>query len=181
MSEHKKHQKKRIIYILIFFVLILFAFFLVKFQDFFLDHFQYGYISIFLSCFIANATVLFPAPSTGIVLSFSLIYPPVIVAILGGTGAALGELAGYVVGVTGAKAIDTPVNPKFLKYVERNDILTIGIFSFLPLPFFDVIGIASGYLQIKPLRFFMPCLIGKLLKMSLYAFVGTELSKWAIQ
>jgi membrane protein YqaA with SNARE-associated domain len=50
----------------------------------------YGYIGIFILSFLAYATVFLPAPGVAVVFAFGAVYNPFIVALVAGTGAALG-------------------------------------------------------------------------------------------
>ncbi|MDR1821453.1 MAG: hypothetical protein LBQ91_03345, partial [Oscillospiraceae bacterium] len=40
----------------------------------------------------------------------------------------------------------------------------------LPLPF-DIIGILAGFIKMNPLKFFVYCLIGKIVEIGLFVFV----------
>ena len=61
----------------------------------------YGYIGIFVLSFLAYATVFLPAPGVAVVFAFGAIYNPFIIALVAGTGAALGEFVGYLAGFSG--------------------------------------------------------------------------------
>lgn len=61
----------------------------------------YGYPGIFLLSILSNATVLIPLPGVVFTSAMGAIFAPFWVAIAAGTGAALGELSGYMAGVGG--------------------------------------------------------------------------------
>lgn len=137
---------------------------------------NYGYLGIFVACVAANSTVLLPAPSSAIVFTFGSVYPPLLVAVAGGLGAAVGELIGYFAGFSGRRLIDQSAKAQRLKrWVSRYGELTIIVFAFLPLPLFDLVGGIAGALRMSLFRFLLPTILGKVLKMMIYAYAGAGL------
>lgn len=138
-----------------------------------------GYLGVFLLCFLANATVLLPAPSLMIAASSALIMNPLFVAIFAALGSTLGEFVGYAFGT-----ISTDLSSKFQKVIEKytskihNQSLLIFVFAVLPLPIFDVAGIYSGGVKINLVKFFLICFVGKFIKMLLYTRIY-DLFDWA--
>ena len=57
-----------------------------------------SYLGLFLLCFVANSTVLLPAPSLMIAASCALIMNPFLVALSAALGSTLGEFVGYAFG-----------------------------------------------------------------------------------
>ena len=57
------------------------------------------------------------------------------------------------------------------KFQEYGAPAVIFIFSFLPLPF-DIVGIFCGIVDYPPKKFFIPLLIGKVLKYLIIAYAG---------
>ena len=134
---------------------------------------QYGYTGIFIACIAANSTVLLPAPSSAIVLAFSNVFSPFGVAVAGGLGAAVGEVVGYMAGFSGKRIVEqTEWGTKVQAWMERNGFLTIFILAFLPLPLFDLVGVLAGATKTKFFKFIFPTVLGKLLKMFIYAYMG---------
>jgi len=135
-----------------------------------------GYAGVFIACFVANAGVLVPAPSTAVVMVFAKIYSPFWVAVVGGGGGACGGLISYIAGLTGRAIVDDrPRIQQLKRLVERYGVLTICTFAFLPLPFFDLVSIASGALRVPITRFLCAAVLGKVLKMMMYAYIGANL------
>jgi len=130
---------------------------------------NYGLIGVFALCFLSNATVFMPAPSLIVVITASSIMNPILVALVGSLGTTLGELTGYFSGRAG-KNIGKKKDGKLGKAVQKYGIPVIFIFALIPLPLFDIIGVASGYLGIKWYKFMAACLPGKFIKMVLYAY-----------
>jgi membrane protein YqaA with SNARE-associated domain len=129
----------------------------------------FGYFGVFIICFICNATILAPAPSLAVVLTASLSLPPLLVAFAGAAGTTLGESVGYSADYMGKKIVDVETN-KMASWVKKYGTPVVFLFALLPLPLFDIIGLASGYLRIKFQKFFIACFLGKFIKMSVFAF-----------
>ena len=155
-------------------VLILLAFSIAAFvmNGFIQEHAPETCLGVFLICFIANSTVLLPAPSILLVLQYSVIINPVSVAICGALGASLGEMVGFMTGAHGRRF----VNRKWIQIIEKHfpshPYLFIFSFSSLPLPLFDIVGMMAGAIHLSKLRFYLTCLAGKLIKMTMFVWMG---------
>ncbi len=137
---------------------------------------QFGYVGIAIACAAANATVLLPAPSSAIVFAFGAVYEPFWVALAGGIGAAVGELLGYLLGISGRQLIEPrEFGERVQTWMARNGILTVLVFAFLPLPLFDLVGLAAGIARMNFFLFLGATFIGKFLKMLMYAYAGAGL------
>lgn len=137
---------------------------------------RWGYLGIVLSCFFANSTLFLPAPSSVIVFSLSSVYIPFWVALAGTIGAVLGEHVGYLAGIAGRKTFERNDQGERVKnYLDQYGGVAIFVFAFLPLPLFDLVGVASGAMKINYFRFLAACFLGKFLKMLIYAYAGAGL------
>ena len=171
------HHGNSIVFDLIVLLIVLIFSLLAFFSNEWLtEHANASYITVILLCFLSNATVLLPAPSAIVVIEFSFILNPVITALCGGLGSALGEMMGYVAGFHGARAIK---NNKFKTFIKKHKskhpfILTF-LTSIIPLPIFDIIGIAAGASKLNPFKFFATTICGKTLKFLMYAFIAYQL------
>lgn len=135
-----------------------------------------SYVGILLVCFILNAGVLVPSPSTAVVMTFASIYPPLPVAFLGGLGAAAGDLLSYFAGRSGGVLFPkVPQVQRVHGWVERYGGWAVLIAAFLPLPFFDLVAVSAGVLAMPVHRFGVPLLLGKVAKMLIYAYIGAGL------
>ena len=133
----------------------------------------YGYPGLFLLSIISNATVLIPAPGWLIVISMGARFSPLGVALVAGSGAAIGELSGYAAGFSGQAVVqDNRMYQRMVGWMERNGRLTVLLLAFLPNPFFDLTGIAAGALKMPISRFLFWCWIGKIGKMLFFALTG---------
>lgn len=138
-----------------------------------------GYLGLFLLCFLANSTVLLPAPSLMIAASCALIMNPFLVALSAALGSTLGELVGYAFGT-----ITKDLSPKFQKLLGkltskvRNQTVLVFILAVLPLPFFDIVGIYSGGTKMNLIKFSVACFIGKFIKLLAYTRIY-DILEWA--
>lgn len=133
----------------------------------------YGYAGIFLISVLSNATVLIPAPGLIIVFSLGARFNPFLVGVFAGTGAALGELSGYMAGFSGQALVENSERYKRLtQWMKRNGPLTVLLSAFIPNPFFDLTGIIAGILKMPVTRFLLWAAIGKIMKMTVIALFG---------
>ena len=134
----------------------------------------YGYPGIFVISFLANATVLLPAPGIAVVFAMGAIFNPILVGIAAGAGGALGELSGYLAGFSGQAVIErTDIYERMVLWMKRNGNLTVLLLAAMPNPFFDLTGIAAGALKMPLPRFLFWCFIGITIKMTVFAFLGS--------
>lgn len=140
---------------------------------------EVSYLGLILLCFIANATVLLPAPSLMIAASCALIMNPWLVALCAALGSSLGEFVGYAFGT-----VTEDLSPKFKKFLDKltskihNQTLIVFILAVLPLPLFDVVGIYSGGTKMNLIKFFLACFVGKFIKMLVYTRIY-DILEWA--
>lgn len=167
-------------------LLIIFAFSLIAFfsSEWLSNHASTSYMTVILLCFLSNATVLLPAPSAIVVVEFSFILNPIIVALCGGLGSALGEMLGYAAGFHGVRAIQANLNHSsknnklktfIKKHKSKHPYILTFLTSIIPLPIFDIIGIAAGASKLNPFKFFTATICGKILKFLMYTFIAYQL------
>lgn len=137
-----------------------------------------GYAGLFMACFLTNATIFLPASGIAFTISASAVLSPGICCCIGGMGTALGELISFYCGRIGKTAAGNRIIlEKAKKYVMRNGFAIVSLFAFLPVPGFDLIGIAAGAGRMPVYKYLSACLIGKTLKMFLFVFVLQEICK----
>jgi membrane protein DedA with SNARE-associated domain len=139
----------------------------------------YGYPGIFLVALLANATVLLPAPGVAIIYAMGAIFNPIGVALAAGTGAAIGELSGYLAGFSGQAVIDRgDVYERIHPWVEKYGGWAILVLSAIPNPFFDIAGIAAGMARMPVRTFLFFTWIGQMIKMLVFALAGKYSINW---
>ena len=135
----------------------------------------YGYPGIFVLSFMAYATVLLPAPGVAVVFTMGSVFNPIGVALAAGTGAALGELSGYLAGFSGQAVVErADIYERLTRWMKKNGPLTIFLLAAVPNPFFDLAGLAAGSLQMPVGRFLIFCWMGEVVKMGIFAFAGAS-------
>jgi membrane protein YqaA with SNARE-associated domain len=141
----------------------------------------YGYPGIFLLTLLANATIVLPAPGLALVFTFAGRLNPIGVGIAAAAGATLGELSGYLAGFSGQAIIENRgLYQRLEGYMTRFGAATIVVLAFLPLPVFDLAGVAAGALKMPVAKFLFWCFVGKLPKMLLIALAGAYSIGWIL-
>ena len=145
----------------------------------------YGYPGIFLISILANATVFLPAPGVALVFALGGVFPPFGVAVAAGTGAAIGELSGYLAGFSGQAIVENAERyQRLTTWMEQNRTyayIAVVVLAFIPNPFFDLAGIAAGTLKLPIIPFLFWVLIGKTLKMLVFAYAGASSFSWILE
>jgi uncharacterized membrane protein YdjX (TVP38/TMEM64 family) len=107
------------------------------------------------------------------------VFHPIGVALAAGSGAALGELTGYLAGFSGrGVAARAPVFERMAAWTMRNGGWAVMLMAFIPNPFFDVAGAAAGALRMPIVKFLAWAWAGKVLKMLLFAYAGSASIDW---
>lgn len=164
-----KEKIRKIAEILLFVLIILLSVLIFINKDKLQNISSTSYLGLMVLCFLANSTILLPAPSLMIAASCALILNPWLVAIFAALGSSLGEFVGYAFG-----SISKDISPKLQVFLDRflskikNQTILVFILALLPLPLFDVVGIYSGGTKMNPVKFFVACYIGKLIKLIIY-------------
>jgi membrane protein YqaA with SNARE-associated domain len=137
----------------------------------------YGYPGIFLLNLFASATLILPVPGVLVTSLMGGVFHPFWVAVAAGSGAALGELSGYLAGFGGQVVIDrTPTYVRMETWMKKYGELAIVVLAFVPNPLFDMAGMIAGALRMNIFRFLVWCWLGKVLKMLLFAYGGATVT-----
>jgi uncharacterized membrane protein YdjX (TVP38/TMEM64 family) len=143
---------------------------------------RFGYLGIFVLTVMANATIILPAPGLALVYTFGGVFPPFWVGLTSGAGAAIGELSGYLAGFSGQAVIENRALYNQLEgWMRHYGPLVISLLAFIPIPFFDLAGIAAGALRMPVHQFLFWCALGKIPKMLVIAYAGAYSVEWVIQ
>lgn len=134
-----------------------------------------GLLGIFIINILGSATVFLPAPGIATVVAGGFLYNPLFVAIVSGVGSAIGDMVGYLLGHSG-KEIFLKKNSFWYKIFKQTfhkfGAAFIVLFSLIPNPIFDAVGIFAGVFSYNPVKFFMYVLIGRFLRNLLLAYLG---------
>jgi len=139
----------------------------------------YGYPGIVVLSFLANATLILPVPGILITSLMGTVFNPSWVGIAAGTGAALGEITGYMAGFSGQAVIENRKwYDRITLWMKKYGDITIFFLALIPNPFFDAGGIIAGALKMPLWRFLLWCWLGKVIKMIGFALAGAEVMRW---
>jgi membrane protein DedA with SNARE-associated domain len=134
---------------------------------------SYSYLGAFIISVTFNATLVLPAGSMVVLVALGVNMPmpgPVFVGLVGGAGAAIGEITGYVAGRSGRGLLERgELYHHVEQWVKRWGGLTIFVFSAVPF-IFDLVGIAAGAMRYKFAKFLLYCWLGRTL---LYVIIIT--------
>ena len=109
--------------------------------------------------------------STVYVIQYAQILNPLLVVLVGGVGTALGEMGGYVLGRSGNAIVQVDTTGKIFLLFRKHPKTMVFLFSLIPFPVFDVVGIGAGMTKMNPISFWLSCLIGKIIKMGIYVTI----------
>ncbi len=142
---------------------------------------EFGYLGVFLISLILNATVVLPAGNFLIIATLGAALPSAtLVGIIGGLGAAIGELTGYAAGYSGQAVVQKrQLYIKLEKWMQKWGSLTIFGLSAFPF-FFDVAGIVAGALRFPIWKFFTACWLGRTLLYIAIAWAGVLGWDWLL-
>jgi membrane protein YqaA with SNARE-associated domain len=137
---------------------------------------QYGYLGIFLISFLGATSVFIPIPYTVVIFTLGALqtFDPLWIAVAAGTGAAIGEFSGYLIGFGGRKVIGEKYKKKmdFLtKLFKKFGPIVIFVFALTPLPD-DLLFIPLGIMRYSLLQAFIPALLGKFVSNLIIAYSG---------
>jgi len=136
----------------------------------------YGYPGIFLLSILANATIIIPMPGVLFTSAMGAIFNPWWVALAAGSGAAVGELSGYLAGLSGRGLVGkNKTSDKVEYWVKRYGGLAIFLLALIPNPLFDMAGLTAGALKMKIHHFFLFLWLGKVGKMLIFSLLGSSI------
>jgi membrane protein YqaA with SNARE-associated domain len=142
-----------------------------------------GYLGLFLVNILGNATLVFPVPVAMVSCAAASAFNPILIGLVAGAGATLGELTGYIAGVNGKGLIPQGAMYQRLEYfVRKHGMLTLGVLAAVPNPLFDIGGIIAGGLRMPVWKFLTAAWVGKSLRLFVTAEIclygANWLSRW---
>lgn len=145
------------------------AMFVLKDQVRHLGH--WGYVGLFLVAFLASAAMFAPVPGLIVLAASAKVMDPLASAMIFATGAALGELSGYLVGMTGRGAVQkSKWHERMEYYMKKYGGVTIAVLGFFPNVLIDVAGMVAGALKMPWYYFLFWVFVGKVPKCLLITF-----------
>jgi len=142
---------------------------------------ELGYLGVFLISLILNATVVLPAGN--FLFLFVLggtLSSPVLVGLVGGLAAAMGELTSYAAGYSGQAFVQKRrLYNRLEGWMKKWGSLTVFVLSAAPL-FFDIAGIAAGALRFPVWKYFIACWLGRTVLYIAIAWAGAVGLDWVL-
>jgi membrane protein DedA with SNARE-associated domain len=157
------------------------SFVILRYDDPFEPLGAWGYPGIFLVMLINNLTIFLPSVGHAFLLAAAQNLNPWLLGIVGGAGAAIGELSGYVVGHSGGRMLIG--RRLFDHYRSRQGVRgnflgpTLFLFAATPLPM-DVAGIVAGAVHYPVPRFLLWVGAGKVVQITLIALASYYAIGW---
>lgn len=141
-----------------------------------------GYLGVFVFTFLGAATIFLPSGGSAVVILAGAVLNPLVVGLLAGTAAVLGELTGYAIGYESGAFLDrrTKLFAKAKRWVEKRGSLTIFLLSVIPNPIFDAAGLAAGAIKFPLGKFIVFAWLGKTIQAIAGALIGAIGSDWLI-
>jgi membrane protein YqaA with SNARE-associated domain len=137
---------------------------------------DYGYLGVFLVTLLATAAIVVPVPYLALILVAGSFLNPVLVAVVAGVAAALGEMTGYFVGYSGRSLLPQTHWYRMLERgVTRFGSLIVFVAAAIPNPFFDAVGAIAGATRMPIWQFLLICFLGKTLRFFVLALLGVSL------
>ena len=141
----------------------------------------WGYLGAFIVMLINNLTLLLPALGAAFIVTASQTLNPLLLGVVGGAGAALGELAGYALGHSGGRIVGGGTFYQWYRAIAgvRGNFFgpMLFLFAVTPLPF-DVAGVLAGAARYPVWKFLMWVGLGKIISTTLLAVASFYTIDW---
>lgn len=169
MSDGEQTQaetmlKKSFVPLLILLLVVTITVVLFIYRDRVSEFEELGYLGTFLISLVANATIILPMPGLLLLIPLGAVFNPVLVALIGGAGGAIGELSGYFVGYSGRRIARN--NKWFVRakdWMRKWGAIAIFVFALAPFLPLDIAGIVAGAFHFPIWKFLLACFLGKTL------------------
>lgn len=182
----KKFTPRRALLLALFLiVIVILAAVFFAHEDFFAmlsDLGGFGYPGVFLLCFIGAVSIIVPIPYTVVLLTISAPqfgFNPILLAIVAGLGAAVGELVGYGLGYAGRRVVSKKYDHRLnamLRIFDRFGMPAVFIFALTPLPD-DLLFIPLGLMRYSLWKSFAACVAGKFTMSLIITHVGVAVGQ----
>lgn len=124
-----------------------------------------AYPAIFLFSLFASASVVVPVPGILSVCSGGALLNPLFVGLVAGAAEGLGEITGYLAGFSGRGVLrKSRAYQRVQPWMRRRGWIVVIVFSAVPNPLFDIVGLAAGAAHIPVGQFLAAAWAGKTVK-----------------
>lgn len=171
--------RQRLLSISIILVVVVLSVLMLLFQDQIKVLEGWGYVGLFLVAFFASAAMFAPVPGLIFLGASAKMLDPFAAGMIFAVGAALGELSGYLVGITGRGVVEkTKWHKRMERWIIRYGGFVIVLLGFIPNPLIDIAGMVAGALKMPWYQFLLWVLIGKIPKALLITYGVSFALKW---
>lgn len=176
--KHKFWSRERYFQILALISVLAFSALLFWQRDKVVELGGYGYAGAFVISALTSATIIIPIPGFVVIATLGAILDPLLVGVMSGLGATLGEMTGYLLGYGGRLGIEhSGFYIRMVGWMRRWGGLTIFSLALIPNPAFDVAGATAGILRYPVWKFVLFAAAGEIPKHIFYAHSGA----WGIK
>ena len=127
-----------------------------------------GFAGVWILSFIGAASIVIPVPGLAAVClagTPEVGLNPVAIGVIAGSAEALGEMTGYLAGVSGRNFVARHRwYPRIQEWMRRYGIVFLFVMSIIPNPTFDIVGIAAGSIAYPVRRFLAILFVAKSIK-----------------
>lgn len=127
-----------------------------------------GYAGVWFFSLASAASILIPVPGIAAVCAAatpSLGLNPALIGVIAGSAEALGELTGYIAGVSGRSVLErNRLYPRLRELLLRFGGPALFFSSVIPNPLFDIMGIAAGSTGYPVRKFLLYVFLAKTIK-----------------
>lgn len=136
-----------------------------------------GYVSLFLIALVSSATFVIPGPSIAGVILGGVALNPFFVGLIMGCGSAVGEIPGYMLGMTNDKVFTgIPGSGFVVNWMQRRATMTIFLLAAIPNYLFDIGSLFAGASRMPLKHFLAATLFGKIIRFTAAAVVASWIS-----
>lgn len=173
MRRPSSIARQRLLRLLAFLFVVVISALIVLYSDRLARLGAYGYSGLFLLNLLASMTLILPAPGIALAFAAGASLNPFVVGLVVGAGSALGELTGYLAGISGRGFVENDPQYERMRYwMARRGVWVIFALSIVPNPLFDVAGITAGAMRMPVWKFLGAAMPGKIIKATLLALAG---------
>ena len=135
---------------------------------------SYGYAGAFVISIFGNFTLFFPVPYALTIYAFGATLNPLLLGLVCGFGATIGEFSAYLIGRGGRELIEESYGRRLegaKRLIQRYGMLAIFFFALTPLPD-DLILIPLGMLKYSLRKALAAAFLGKVAMCVAIAYAG---------
>jgi membrane protein YqaA with SNARE-associated domain len=134
----------------------------------------YGYFGFFVFSIFGNMSVFLPVPYALTIYAFGGSMDPILLGLVCGLGAAIGEFSAYFIGRGGRELLESKYGKRLDSaklLLQRYGALALFIFAATPLPD-DMLFIVLGLIKFDLKKALIDCFLGKWLMCTTIAYAG---------